>query len=185
MRAQKTIAALAVITMSMAGTAFAQTSDSQAPADSASTSAASSASADTSADQQKSTQMLASNIIGMPVKNGTGDDAQDIGKITDLVLNREQKTVNVLVGVGGFLGIGTKEVGVPLNEVKFNPSTKTAVVAMSKEALEKAPAYVTLEEKQAKTEQTQQNAKMKQQQTQPPSSPLGAPAAPAPGGATK
>ncbi|MGB6008471.1 PRC-barrel domain-containing protein [Castellaniella sp.] len=174
MRAKHTLAAMAVISMTLTGAGYAQTSPgaSSTPAPAA---------GEASASQQESSQMLASNLIGMPVRNGTDDKAEDIGKITDLVLNQDQKTVNVLIGVGGFLGIGAKDVGVPLEKVQINSQAKTAVVHMSKKELEQAPAYVTLADKQAKEQQAEQQSQMKQQQTQPPSSPMGSPA-PAGGG---
>lgn len=171
MRAKHSLTALAVLTMTMCGTAYAQTGTPDTAASSAS--ASGSASQGASANQQQSSQMLASELIGMPVRNGTGDKAENIGKITDLVLDRGEKTVNVLIGVGGFLGIGAKDVGVPLDKVQFNPGSKTAVVDMSKEQLQEAPAYVTLEEKKAKEQQAAQ--------PQPSPAPLGAPA---PGGGT-
>ncbi|WP_322997726.1 PRC-barrel domain-containing protein [Castellaniella sp.] len=164
--------------MTLVGTGFAQTGSGTASTPAPATMGASGAA---STSQQEASQVLASNLIGMPVRNGTDDKAEDIGKITDLVLNQDQKTVNVLIGVGGFLGIGAKNVGVPLDKVAFNTQAKTAVVHMSKGELEKAPAYVTLADKQAKQEQAEQQSQLKQQQTQPPSSPLGSPA-PAAGG---
>ncbi|MDS1136612.1 PRC-barrel domain-containing protein [Nitratireductor indicus] len=53
---------------------------------------------------------LASELIGKSVYNGTGDDAQNIGKVTDLVLDDAGDVKAIVVGVGGFLGIGQKEV---------------------------------------------------------------------------
>lgn len=53
---------------------------------------------------------LASNLIGETVYNGTGDDAENIGKVTDLVVGDDGNVEAIIVGVGGFLGIGQKEV---------------------------------------------------------------------------
>lgn len=188
---QKIIAStFALAAMTMCGGAYAQSSagtNSAKPAAAASqaqagasskgassSGAASSAASGATVDTQKSSQMLASHIIGMTVKNGSGDKAEDIGKISDLVLDRDKKTVNVLIGVGGFLGIGTKEVGVPLKDVKFSSGSDTATITMTRDQLEKAPAYVTLSSKKEKQKQAAQQQKMKKQPMQP------APAAPAP-----
>jgi len=170
MTSKYSLSALAIIVLTACGTAFAQPTSGAGEAPESSTlspaaqndamSAPSSkggASAET-ATQQKSSQMLASDIIGMSVKNGSGEKAQDIGKITDLVLDQSKKTVNVLIGVGGFLGIGSKDVGVPLDKVQLDTGAKVAIVDMSKEQLEKAPAYVTLADKKAKEEAQQQKA---------------------------
>ncbi|TIS87546.1 MAG: PRC-barrel domain containing protein [Mesorhizobium sp.] len=53
---------------------------------------------------------LASNIVGETVYNGTGDDAQNIGDVNDIVLTKEGKAQSLVIGVGGFLGIGEKNV---------------------------------------------------------------------------
>ncbi len=121
-----------------------------------------------SSNTQASVQMLASDIIGMPVKNGTGDKAQEIGKISDLVLDKDKQAVNAVIGVGGFLGIGSKDVGVPLHEVQFSPGADFAVLGMTKEQLEKAPAYTTTAMKKAREQQTTQRRQM----TQPPQQPV-------------
>lgn len=130
--------------------------------------------------QQQSSQTLASSVIGMSIHNGTGKDAQDIGKVTDLILDQDHKLAGVVVGVGGFLGIGQKDVGIPWNKVaQINPETHVAIVNMSKEALEKAPPFTSAEQKKAEKEQE----KMKAQQSQPSGgiAPMPAPA-PAPSG---
>lgn len=162
MHTRNSLTVLALASMMLCSTAYAQTS-AQPPA------ASPAANNQATTDQQKSSQVLASTLIGMKVHNGTGDNAESIGQVTDLVLDRNQKTVNVLVGVGGFLGIGAKDVGIPLEKVEFNTATRIAVVNLSKEQLEQAPAYVFLTEKQ-----TEQQAQMTK-----PISPLQAPPAPA------
>ncbi|WP_295808328.1 PRC-barrel domain-containing protein [uncultured Nitratireductor sp.] len=53
---------------------------------------------------------LATNLIGKSVYNGTGEEAENIGKVTDLVLDENGEVNAIVVGVGGFLGIGQKEV---------------------------------------------------------------------------
>lgn len=134
---------------------------------------------------QQSSQTLASSIIDMSIHNGTGKDAKEIGKVTDLILDKDHKLAGVVVGVGGFLGIGQKDVGIPWNKIdEMNPETHVAVVSMSKEALEKAPPFTSMEEKKAQEKQEQE--KMNAQQSQPAgggAAPMSAPApAPAPGG---
>ncbi|TIN13022.1 MAG: PRC-barrel domain containing protein, partial [Mesorhizobium sp.] len=44
------------------------------------------------------------------VYNGTGDDAQNIGNVNDIVLTKEGKAESLVIGVGGFLGLGAKNV---------------------------------------------------------------------------
>src|SRR6185312_12546385 len=92
--------------------------------------------------EQQSSQTLASSIMGMSIHNEPGKDAKTIGKVTDLILDKDHKLAGVVVGVGGFLGLGQKDVGIPWSKVEqINPETHVAVVDMSKEALEKAPPF--------------------------------------------
>lgn len=55
---------------------------------------------------------LASLIIGENVYNGTGDDAEKIGDVNDIVLDKDNQAQSLVVGVGGFLGMGQKNVAV-------------------------------------------------------------------------
>ncbi|MDH6234161.1 sporulation protein YlmC with PRC-barrel domain [Mesorhizobium soli] len=55
---------------------------------------------------------LASNLIGETVYNGTGEDAQNIGKVKDLVISPNGAVESLVIGVGGFLGLGEKNVAV-------------------------------------------------------------------------
>jgi hypothetical protein len=67
----------------------------------------------------------------------------DIGDLNDIVLDKEGKVSAVIIGVGGFLGAGEKNVAVPFNALKVTEKEgKTyLVVDTTKEALEKAPAF--------------------------------------------
>ncbi|WP_214469625.1 PRC-barrel domain-containing protein [Mesorhizobium sp. dw_380] len=62
---------------------------------------------------------LATNIIGETVYNGTGDDAQNIGKVDDIVLSKEGKAQSLVIGVGGFLGLGAKNVTYDFNKTQW------------------------------------------------------------------
>lgn len=63
---------------------------------------------------------LASNLIGESVYNGTGEDAENIGDVTDLVLDQDGNVQAIVVGVGGFLGIGQKEVALEYDLVQWS-----------------------------------------------------------------
>ena len=67
----------------------------------------------------------------------------DIGDLNDIVLDKEGKVSAVIIGVGGFLGAGEKNVAVPFSALKVTEKEgKTyLVVDTTKEALEKAPGF--------------------------------------------
>ena len=48
-----------------------------------------------------------------------------IGEIMDVLVDREGKATALIIGVGGFLGIGEKDVAVPFNSVRSRPRTTT------------------------------------------------------------
>jgi sporulation protein YlmC with PRC-barrel domain len=86
---------------------------------------------------------LASNIIGETVYNGTGDDAENIGEVKDIVLDAEGNIESIVIGVGGFLGIGEKQVALEYAEVDWaeRDGDRWLVVAATKEQLEQQAAF--------------------------------------------
>lgn len=62
---------------------------------------------------------LASRIIGETVYNGTGDDAENIGEVNDIVIGADGGVEAVVIGVGGFLGIGEKDVAIEYDLVEW------------------------------------------------------------------
>lgn len=87
--------------------------------------------------------MLASNVIGTAVYNGSGEDAETVGDINDLVISAEGDIEAYVIGVGGFLGIGEKNVAVSFDNVEHMEmdGEHRLIVAASKEELEQAPEY--------------------------------------------
>src|SRR5690349_3189851 len=49
---------------------------------------------------------LVSKIIGATVYDGADANAQTIGKVNDVLLAKDGKAQSLIIGVGGFLGIG-------------------------------------------------------------------------------
>ena len=74
----------------------------------------------------------ASKLAGVPIY---GPDNKKVGTITDVLMNREGKAELVVIGVGGFLGIGEKDVSVPYDQVKFTdqPRGRTSPLPPSRQ----------------------------------------------------
>jgi sporulation protein YlmC with PRC-barrel domain len=72
-------------------------------------------------------------------------DSRDnkIGAVNDLLLDTGGKVSAVIVGVGGFLGVGEKNVAVPFQAVKVSEKEgkRYLVLDTTKEALQTAPGY--------------------------------------------
>ena len=66
--------------------------------------------------QMQANQMMASDLIGTRVVSANNES---IGDINDVIVDRNGQVMAVVVGVGGFLGIGEKDVAVPFNSLEF------------------------------------------------------------------
>ncbi len=95
---------------------------------------------------------LGSELIDQPVYSSSGDDAEEIGNITDIIFNEQGQITAVVIGVGGFLGIGEKSVAVPFETLEFvvaADNTERWVVPTSADALNAAPEFVWEEDEPA------------------------------------
>jgi sporulation protein YlmC with PRC-barrel domain len=81
---------------------------------------------------------LATQIIGESIYNGTGDEAENIGDVNDIVIATDGKIEAVVVGVGGFLGIGEKDVAVDFAQLEWaeRSGDRWLVAPMTREQLE-------------------------------------------------
>ena len=113
------LATTAIATLVATG-AFAQTT---APATETAPAAQPAAPSDAMpADQaqvERADGMLASNLIGETVYNGAGDDAENIGEVKDIVMSNDGNAEAVVIGVGGFLGLGEKNVSVEYDKIEW------------------------------------------------------------------
>lgn len=99
---------------------------------------------------QDTNQILADDLIGMDVKNAQDQD-QDVGKISDVILDLDGKVSGVVVGVGGFLGMGQKDVGMPWDRVQdVNAQDKVVRVNVTEDELKDAPEYKKSSDNKAK-----------------------------------
>jgi sporulation protein YlmC with PRC-barrel domain len=58
----------------------------------------------------------ASKVVGLNVYN---DENSSIGSINDLLTDKSGNIKAVVIGVGGFLGVGTHLVAIPYDKIKF------------------------------------------------------------------
>jgi sporulation protein YlmC with PRC-barrel domain len=69
-------------------------------------------------------QWRASKLIGLNVYNEANEK---IGAIEELIVDRSAKVDNVVLGVGGFLGMGEHYVAVPMEKLKWvNEAVRTS-----------------------------------------------------------
>jgi sporulation protein YlmC with PRC-barrel domain len=117
--------------------------------------------------QDKST-LLASSIIGSSVYS---PDDQTVGDVNDLIVKPTGEIEALVVGVGGFIGIGEKQVAVALDRFTMEPSADHAstklVLNATKEDLEAAPAFKSAYMQTLDEEYAKQVAQMDSQSKEP------------------
>jgi putative membrane protein len=89
------------------------------------------------AGSQMEQQLPPEDVIGSKVVTANGDD---VGEIEDLVVDQNQERY-AIVSVGGFLGIGDKNVAVPLDQLEPGEDHSYVLSALTEEQLEQMPAY--------------------------------------------
>jgi hypothetical protein len=86
--------------------------------------------------------MLGSDVM----KANVYDKAENkIGAVDDLVLNKDGSPAQAIIGVGGFLGVGEKDVAIPFADIKIMTRDGKSWLELdrSKDQLKAAPAYDT------------------------------------------
>jgi hypothetical protein len=86
-------------------------------------------------------QIRADDLIG---SNVYGAGEENIGNVGDVILTAEGDIDAVLVDVGGFLGIGTREVAIGIDELQFmtdGDGTWHVFTPFTREQLENQPEY--------------------------------------------
>ncbi|MDP3264680.1 MAG: PRC-barrel domain-containing protein [Tabrizicola sp.] len=81
---------------------------------------------------------------------GVQQDWNDIGEINDVILTRDGRVDSVLIDIGGFLGIGERQVALSMESIRFVSDSATPddmndfflVINADRTVLEGAPEYV-------------------------------------------
>ena len=103
--------------------------------------------------RQEDGQSLGANVIGSSVLNANGDS---IGDINNLLIDKDNTVTAAVIGVGGFLGIGEKDVGLKMDQLTWDPQGLTFTTEVTQEQLEAAPNFQTLAARQAEEAAQQQ-----------------------------
>lgn len=105
------------------------------------------------------TDMFASELIGMrvystennvdqmmPMTAGAETEWDDIGEINEIVISPDGQVAAVIVGVGGFLGMGEKDIALDISQIKLMRESNEAddfflVVQATGDMFKDGPAY--------------------------------------------
>jgi hypothetical protein len=135
------------LTSAMAQSTSPSTSSPNTPSATAPSTSSSSAAATTNGKatfihQQTSDQFLASKFKGTDV---VGADDKKIGDVSDILFDKDQKVLAYIVGVGGFLGIGSKDVAIAPSSFQPVPgkdaSDMKLRLSMTKDELKAAETF--------------------------------------------
>ena len=123
----KYLAAALLTTALLTCTASAQTANKTAAADSAAA----------TTSTHKEGEWRASKLVGVNVYN---DANEKIGDINDVILDKAGKVENVILGVGGFLGMGEHYVAVAYDKLKWSNEPPRSTTASTTTSTTNRPA---------------------------------------------
>jgi sporulation protein YlmC with PRC-barrel domain len=81
--------------------------------------------------------MRVEEMVGKSVYNSAGDR---VGEIDRIVVNRSSRATGAVVGVGGFMGVGEKQVVVPLDRMRMQ-GDRIVVPNLTKESVGTMQSY--------------------------------------------
>lgn len=90
--------------------------------------------------QQKPDQLLASKFKGTDV---IGSDNQKIGDVSDILFDKQGKIEAYVISVGGFLGMGAKDIALPPSQIQWTKdgNEEKLKVSMTKDQLQQAAKF--------------------------------------------
>ena len=96
------------------------------------------------AQEQAANELRLDWVTGATVVTG---DATPIGNIRDIIVDSESgQMIAAVIGVGGFLGIGEKQIAVPWDQLTINYDAQEITSDLTKEEADAAPEYVFREQ---------------------------------------
>jgi sporulation protein YlmC with PRC-barrel domain len=104
-------------------------------------------------DFNASGDMAASALLGTKVRNA---NKESIGKIDDIYVDKDAKITVVVISVGGFLGVGSKDVAVKWSDITFGQDDTSVVLttSLTRDALTALPDYTKTERRKTAPPET-------------------------------
>ena len=89
--------------------------------------------------------VLVTKLLGQKVYSSVADNAREIGTINNMVITSGMGISAMVIAVGGFLGVGEKDVAVDFAELTWaerDDGTRRWVLETTQEELAEAPAFI-------------------------------------------
>lgn len=102
--------------------------------------------------QQSPDQYLASTLLDAVVTNPAGDE---IGDVNDMIMTKAGEVQGVVIGVGGFLGVGEKNIAIEMSRLQIaqdENNTLNFTLDATSEELGNAPEFMTTEDAETESE---------------------------------
>lgn len=93
--------------------------------------------AGTALAQSANGEWRASKVVGVNVYN---DSNEKLGSIDELIMNKQGKIDKVIIGVGGFLGVGQRDIAVNFDQLKFTDQPVPATTASTSSPAPSTPS---------------------------------------------
>ena len=77
-------------------------------------------------------------VLGKTIYNDSGDG---IGKVDDIIVAPDKAVSYVIIGAGGFLGVGRHDVAIPVGQLKQQSDGKFVLAGATKDALKAMPPF--------------------------------------------
>lgn len=87
---------------------------------------------------QRASETDTARLVGRTVRNAA---EESIGEITSVVIARDGSVSSVIVGVGGFLGVGQREVAIRWQDLQIRENGAVVHTNVTREQLAALPAY--------------------------------------------
>ena len=93
----------------------------------------------TTASEPSGEEVSADDMMG---RNVYGEGDEEIGEVTDVIVDPGTNDVRrIVIGIGGFLGIGQKTVAIDMEQVEIQPERGIYVSGMTRESVEAMEEY--------------------------------------------
>jgi len=89
-------------------------------------------------EEQQTGQLLTADLIGVDVMHR---EHGKIGTLDGLLFDESDQIVGGVISVGGFVGMGAKDVALSWDEFEVRPEEKLVYVDLTQEQLEAAPQF--------------------------------------------